>query len=39
VAKSSERTLGKLVCKLQQADLPEMQPLVDLLVGHSFKKG
>jgi hypothetical protein len=39
VAESSERMLDKLLSKLHQADLPEMQPLVDLLTGHNFKKG
>jgi hypothetical protein len=39
VAESSEHTLDKLLSKLQQADLPEMQPLADLSAGHNFKKG
>jgi hypothetical protein len=39
VAESCERTLSKLLTKLQQADLPETQPLADLLTGHNFKKG
>jgi hypothetical protein len=39
VAESCERTLGKLLTKLQQADLPDTQPLTNLPVGHKFKKG
>jgi hypothetical protein len=39
VVESCEHTFGKLLSKLQQADLLETQPLVDLLAGHNFKKG
>jgi hypothetical protein len=38
MAESSERTLNKLLSKLQQADLPKTQPLLDLLVGQNYKK-
>jgi hypothetical protein len=39
MAESCEHTLGKLLTKLQQADLPETQPLANLPAGHNFKKG
>jgi hypothetical protein len=39
VAESCERRLGKLLTKLQQANLPKTQLLADLLTGHNFKKG
>jgi hypothetical protein len=39
VTKSCEHTLGKLLTKLHQADMPEMQPLADPRIGHNFKKG
>jgi hypothetical protein len=39
VAEWSERTLGKLQSKLQQADLPKTQSLSDLPASHNFKKG
>jgi hypothetical protein len=39
VAELSEHTLNKLLTELQQVNLPETQPLADLLVSHNFKKG
>ncbi len=39
MTESCEHTLDKLLTKLQQADLPETQPLADLPTGHKFKKG
>ncbi len=48
VAESCEHMLGKLLIKLQQAnlpetkplaDLPETKPLADLPTSHNFKKG
>ncbi len=38
VAESCERMFGKLLIKLQQADLPVTQPLAELPIGHNFKK-
>jgi hypothetical protein len=39
LAELCERTLDKLLTKLQQANLPVTQPLVDLPADHNFKKG
>jgi hypothetical protein len=39
VVEWSERTFGKLLSKLQQVDLLETQPFVDVSAGHNFKKG
>ncbi len=39
VVESCERTLDKLLNKLQHVDLPNTQPLANLLTGHNFKKG
>jgi hypothetical protein len=38
VTESNERTLGKLLSKLHQADLPETQSFADVPAGHNFKK-